>query len=435
MYTPVMAVPPSLLPTHSEKVLRAMKAERTVKRITFNPSEANPGETLYVSVPKLAENEVIVAGSLALVFNINLKTTGAHANNYLVQNVSRALVDKFTVKFAATTVQDTDSYDIYKTFEDLFLSKDERENMLREGIQSDDLNKIRSGAGDKKSSGVDEENKLNGVYGTKYRINLDHPILTDHGVFYPQALYNDLVFELTLAAAHQVVRGSDGSKLGYKLENIQLEYEVIRSKTLADEALSTYSSGKEFAYDLVMRERVVPITRGSDTRLNLRVNPQRRSLKGILLLFINPYAAGARNTENFFNPDITKVKVTVNGVPNRVYNEGISGSDMWQELTRYFNPQGHTHKRPGTGSGAGGRPNMTLAKYLASNKFGLWIDLRSMADTTMHGNGQRLVNTQDGVQLEIERTASGSGTTNCHIFTVSDSQMNIMNQQLESVQY
>ena len=99
-----MAVPPSLLPSHSEKVLGAMKAERTVKRITFNPTEANPGETLYVSVPKLATNEVIVAGSLALVFNINLKVTGAHANNYLVQNVSRALVDKFVVKFAATTI-------------------------------------------------------------------------------------------------------------------------------------------------------------------------------------------------------------------------------------------------------------------------------------------------------------------------------------------
>ena len=85
-----MAVPPSLLPSHSEKVLGAMKAERTVKRITFNPTSANPGETLYVSVPKLAENEVIVPGSLALVFDINLKFTGAHANNYLVQNVSRA---------------------------------------------------------------------------------------------------------------------------------------------------------------------------------------------------------------------------------------------------------------------------------------------------------------------------------------------------------
>ena len=394
-----------------------------MKRITFNPTSANPGETLYVHVPKLAENEVIVPGSLALVFDINLKVTGAHANNYLVQNVSRALVDKFIVKFASSIVQDTTSYGIYKTFEDLFRSRDERENMLREGIQSTDLNKIRSGAGDKKTSGVDEENALNVVYGTKYRINLDHPILTDHGVLYPQALYNDLVFELTLAAAHEVVKGPDGTKLGYKLENIQMEYEVIRSKALADEVMSTYKSGKEFAYDLVMREKVVPITRGSDTHLNLRVNPQRRSLKGILLLFINPFTAGARDTEQFFNPDITKVKVTVNGVPNRVCNEGLNGSDMWQELTRHFKPF------------TNGRPNMTLAKYLTSNKFGLWIDLRSMADTTMHGNGQRLVNSQDGVQLEIDRKASGSGTTNCHIFTVSDSQMNIIKQQLESVQY
>ena len=51
----------------------------------------------------------------------------------------------------------------------------------------------------------------------------------------------------------------------------------------------------------------------------------------------------------------------------------------------------------------------------------------------MHGNGTRLVNTQDGVQLEIDGKASGSGTTNCHIFTVSDAQMNIMGKQLADV--
>ena len=383
-------------------------------------------------MPKLSEHEVIVSGSLALVFNISL--TGGHANNYFVQNVSRSLVDKLHVKCAATSVQDTDGYDIYKIFEDLFLSADERANMLSEGIQSVDLCRIRSGSGDKTTTGVDEENKLQSVYSNKYRINLDHPILTDHGVFYPQALFNDLVFELTLAPAYQVVRGSDASKLVYKLENIQLECETIRSKSLADEAFSTYDNGKKFAYDLIMRERVVPIARNGDTRLNLRVNPHRRSLKGILLLFINPFVAGARDTEHYFNPDITKVKVTVNGVPNRVYNEGISGTDMWNELTLYFNPHTHTRTR-GSHTPNGGRPNMNLTKYLTGNKFGLWIDLRSMADTTLHGNGQRLVNTQDGVQLEIERTASGSGNTNCHIFTISDSQLNIMKRQLESVQY
>ena len=108
-----MAVQPNLLPSHSEKTLGAMKAERTVKRITFNPSEANPGETLYVSVPKLSGHEVIVSGSLALVFNIVL--TGGHANNYLVQNVSRALVDKFLVMFGDTPVQETHGHDIYKS--------------------------------------------------------------------------------------------------------------------------------------------------------------------------------------------------------------------------------------------------------------------------------------------------------------------------------
>ena len=417
-----MAVPPSLLPSNSEKVLGAMKAERTLKRNTFKDTSAKPGETLYVNVPRLADNEVIVPGSLALVFDIDLKVTGAHANNHLVQNVSRALVNKFVVKFAGTTIQETMEYGIYKTFEDLFLSKDERENMLREGIQDTDLNKLRSNAGDKDTSNAGR-NTLNAVYGTKYRINLDHPILTDHGVFYPKALYHDLVFELTLAPAHEVVKGSDGTKLGYKLENIQMEYEVIRSQTLANEVVSKYNSGKEFAYDYVMLEKVESIPRGSQTRFNLTVNPQRRSLKGILLLFINPYTAGSLDTEHYFNPNITKVKVSIEGVPSRVYNEGLIGSDMWQEITRHFKPS------------TKGRPNMTLAKYLTNNKFGLWIDLRSMTDTTMHGNGQRLVNSQNGVQLAIDLNPSGSNNTNCHIFTVSDAQMNIMGQQLESVQY
>ena len=58
-------------------------------------------------------------------------------------------------------------YDIFKIWEDLFLSQEERDNMILEDIQNEDLCKIRSGAGDKRTSGVDSENKLNKVYGTK----------------------------------------------------------------------------------------------------------------------------------------------------------------------------------------------------------------------------------------------------------------------------
>ena len=120
--------------------------------------------------------------------------------------------------------------------------------------------------------------------------------MNDHGTFYLQALFNDLLFELTLAPASQVVKGSQPTKLKYKLTNIQLDYEMIGSKTLADEAFSAYTSGKEFAYNHIQRDEVVIFAKDTDTRLNLRVNLQRRSLKGILLLLVEPYA-GARQSE------------------------------------------------------------------------------------------------------------------------------------------
>ena len=52
----------------------------------------------------------------------------------------------------------------------------------------------------------------------------------------------------------------------------------------------------------------------------------------------------------------------------------------------------------------------------------------------MHGSGKRLMNSTDGVQLEIERKAEGSGNVNCHIFVISNSQFNIMDRQFDSVQ-
>jgi len=116
--------------------------------------------------------------------------------------------------------------------------------MILEGIQCEDLCKIRSGAGDKKTSGVDAENALNRVFGSSYRIRLDNQLITDNGVFYPMALYNDLEFIITLAKAEDVVRGSDSTQLKYKLKNIKLEYEMIRSKTLADEAFSVTPTAK-----------------------------------------------------------------------------------------------------------------------------------------------------------------------------------------------
>jgi len=410
--------PDSLLPTHTSKTSHAIKVPRAVKRITFDRTEASPGETLYVHVPKLNENVVLVPGSLGLRFDIDL--AGGHANNYLVQNVSRALVSKMVVKFAGAILQDTDGYDLFKIYEDLFLSQEQRDDMVLEGIQSVDLCKIRSKAGDKKILAT--EDKLNENFGTKYYIWLDHEILTDHGVFYPQALYNNLVFELTLAGATQVVIGTDPAKLKCKLTNIQLEYEMIHSKQLAQEAASEYSSGKEFLYDHVHLEKTIPFAKGSDERLNIKVNAQRRSLKAILLFFTEPYTAGKHDSEKFVFPDLKKVKVTINGSPNMMYNEGIVATDLWRESRRFFVREKNKTE------------HMNLKLFLAGDRFGLLVDLRSMADRSMHGSGVRLVNSTDGVQLELERETSGSGNINCQVFVISDAQLNIIDKQVQPMQ-
>ena len=275
----------------------------------------------------------------------------------------------------------------------------------------------------RKPRGVAAENKLNQIYGKKYELNLDHQILTGHGIFYPQALFNDLKFQITLAQAAQVVRGSDATKLKYRLANIELQYEIIESQTLAAEAESVLSSGKEFAYDHVMEADLIPIDRGSDKNFSIKLHDQRRSLKAILLLFVEGYAAGGRDSEKYVFPDLTKVSVTVNGVPNRLFNNGVEERDMWKMASRFFVRDKNKIE------------NMNLTKFYTEDKFGLLIDMRSVAPQEIHGSGKRLVNSTDGVHLKIERDAKGSGVVNCHVFVISDAQFNIMGRQLESVQY
>jgi len=133
-----------------------------------------------------------------------------------------------------------------------------------------------------------------------------------------------------------VVKGPEKTEVKYKLKNIVLEYEMMHSKTLVDVAEGVYSSGKELTYDHVLHSEVVKFKKDTDTLVNIKVNAQRRSLKAILLLFVERYDRGARDSEKYIFPDITKVSVTINGSPNKLYHNSIEGKDMWEEARRFF---------------------------------------------------------------------------------------------------
>ena len=192
---------------------------------------------------------------------------------------------------------------------------------------------------------------------------------------------------------------------------------------MTEEASKAYLSGKRFSYEHVQQETAMPLKKEADRKINLKINPNRRSLKAILLLFIEPYTAGTRDSEKYIFPDLTKVKVSIKGSPNKIFSSGLEPKDFWEETKRYF--QRNT----------GGTQQMTPTKYYTENKFGLLIDLRSMADQTVHRSGTKLVDVQNGVFLEIERDLEGTGDMNCHVFVLSVAQMGLVNRQLEYFQY
>ena len=71
-------------PNFEGKMTNALKADRTVHRVTFNLNKAPPGETLFIIVPKLSDEVVLVPGSLAVIFDL---TVSGRANNFLVNNI------------------------------------------------------------------------------------------------------------------------------------------------------------------------------------------------------------------------------------------------------------------------------------------------------------------------------------------------------------
>jgi len=86
----------------------------------------------------------------------------------------------------------------------------------------------------------------------------------------------------------------------------------------------------------MIHDKVVPIKKGTETRINVKVNTQRKSLKAILLLFMEGYTGGTRDSEKYVFPDLTKVSVTINGSPNMISNNGIEGKDVWEKAHRFF---------------------------------------------------------------------------------------------------
>ena len=390
----------------------SLKSERTVYRTTFSPSTAKAGEVLYVEVPKLYENNVMVPESLGLLFN--LEVAKGHINNSIVQNLARNLVCNLRITLGGTTIQDIGRYDLFKTYQDLYMSKEQRDNRLFEGISDLAFRKHRTYAGDKSTDVGDLA--LLSIYNKMFRIPLNCEILDSHGVFYPRGLNQELKIELTLANDSNIVITSDTTKnYKYQLNDIQLEYTVLNSEFLAREALSSYQM-KGFYYEKVHHHKTFTISKPNTSIINEEINIPARSMKGLLLLFTQAYVAGSRDSELFINPNLTSVNINIHGMNSKRYNQGMVPTDFYQEALKRF-----------------GSSDNVSQKELYQNKHCLWIDLRTTFEDELHGNG--LVVDKNGIKLEMKRKVGGVGDIICDVFCILDGMVEVENGNLKSVLY
>ena len=290
---------------------------------TNNPSTIGPGELLTVRVPDLKENQVIIPGTTKLTFNITL--AGTDANRTLVKNPGRNIIRKLIVKLEGNEIISTDDYDILYSYYDCWKHTTERHNAVFQGIVEDDGQtenaiKHQINSGDKANNAKDQT--VASIYDNRFCIPLDFEILETNLPLYQYGLGSRLTYELTFADYSDVIKATDPDAT-YRISNISLEFDTIINASLASQIRTEYMKSS-ILYDRILRARIVPLNK-SDRSFSVDINSPLKSLKGVLLIFTQERSATkfARDTEEFYNPKITKVEVTVEGVPNEFYAQNI----------------------------------------------------------------------------------------------------------------
>ena len=402
-----------LNPYRSLREPLGVKGVRQSVVTTNNPSSIDQNQQLLVRFPNLDKDDVIVPGTARLAFTITLNSEDA--NRTVVQNLGRAIVKKLTIKNSGNEVISIDDSDVFHCYNDLWKTAPERANGHYQGIDASDnrnTTRIRVGAGNRDSS-VAADKAIADVFGDRFFTPLDFELLESHMPFYQSALGDRLEYELTFNDYSRVIQAAGDAAALYHIGGISLEYDMVTLPEMARMIDNQYKGRLAILYDRVLRDWMMTIDM-SYTLLNINLNVPARSMKGIL------------------NPQITKVEVTIEGIPSQLYSQGMRAYQMWDEAKKYFAPGSKRHPDVGTVAKDLALADVNLGEFLTS-KYSLWLDLKTSDDDSLHGSGRRIENASEGITIKITKKAEATGALNIYLFVVMDAQLNIEDGRFVSV--
>ena len=262
--------------------------------------------------------------------------------------------------------------DIYDTYKDLYLSEKEREKKLLQGIRS--VNGLKTQVGAKKVDSTaltvtTQENAIKKTLDKRFAIPLDFDFFS-HPV-YPYRLKEKLIVRLESSSVENVILCTGDANVKYKLLDTLLEYDAIFDEPYA-KSIGEMFAGTSILYTKVTSIHYQTLSKKKTTwKIDVN-NLSVRSLQSLLLLFVDKRDDFANKNEEFYNPSIKKILVTINGMLHQLFKVGLQAREIYPELKKYFYKE---------------NSDVTWEDFLTT-KFALWIDTRSSIDNTLHGNGR-----------------------------------------------
>ena len=225
---------------------------------------------------------------------------------------------------------------------------------------------------------------------------------------------------------------STDSDATYTISNISLEFDTIINTSLASQIRTEYMKSS-ILYDRIHRARIIQLNK-SNTSFSIDISSPSKSLKRCPTHIPQERSATkfARDTKEFYNPKITKIEVTVEGVPNELYAKNMEYRHQYDEIVKHF-AEGQL-KKAGAIQKDLQLHNVNIASYYI-DKYALWLDFRTIDDNRLHGSGRRLENTSEGIRLQITKKAESAGKLSCYLYIFQDAQINISDAHFLNVVY
>ena len=137
-------------------------------------------------------------------------------------------------------------------------------------------------------------------------------------------------------SSEKVILCTGDTNATYKLSDISLEYDAIFDEPYATSIGEMYTGTTSILYTKVTPIHYQTLSK-KDTTWRIDINNLSVwSLQDLLSVFFDKRDGFANKNEEFYNPSINKILVTINAMPHQLFAAGLQAREIYPELKKYF---------------------------------------------------------------------------------------------------